>query len=123
MDSSATPDATLNKEVVVAMDIWGNPVRARLFEYIRSHPSQFFGQIYAATRSDIEAVTGKNFSEPNLSRHLRAMREAGVLTIDLPEDMTRGRTPRYDVDEERADELIDKVAEFVDGYRKRGRNS
>lgn len=115
------PDPGDVPEVVAAMEIWGNPVRARLYDYIRRNPGQFLGQIHAGFRSEAEQLTGKNFSEPNLSRHLKIMREAGVLKIDVPPGPLRGRAPRYEVDPDRSDELIDEVVNFVDGYRNQGR--
>ena len=101
----------------MAMEVWGNPLRARLFEFIRDNPGLVFGQIYSGFREEAESITGRTFTAQNFSRHLRIMREIGVLNTNLPENLLKGRSPQYEIDAERSDSMIDAVVMFVDGYR------
>lgn len=103
------------------MEIWGNPIRAHLFEYIRTNPDLVFGQIYEGFRGTAELLTGKNFIPQNLARHLRVMRQSGVIKTSLPDNLLQGRSPQYAVDAEKSDAMIDAVVSFVDGYRSQSR--
>jgi DNA-binding transcriptional ArsR family regulator len=106
-------DAAYPEGVSTAMEIWGNPVRLLVFKYLRAHPGQVLGQIYDAVRDDVNELTGGNLIPTNLSRHLQIMREAGVVVTDLPADSVRGRAPRYSIDGDRADELLDSFLNYI----------
>lgn len=101
----------------MAYEMWGNPVREALYGFVRENPGLFFGEIYSGFRPTAQGITGQNFPEASLVRHLHKMRALGVLSIDLPEDRARGRSPRYYPQPDVADALIDVVMERINAWR------
>jgi DNA-binding transcriptional ArsR family regulator len=99
--------------VATALKIWGNPVRLLVVKHLQAHPGQVLGQIFNAVRDDANELTGGNLLSTNLSRHLRILRDEGVVTTDLDPELIRGRSPRYWVNDDLADELLNKYVNFL----------
>ncbi|UAJ81759.1 helix-turn-helix transcriptional regulator (plasmid) [Leifsonia sp. ZF2019] len=72
--------------VELAIDTLGNLARNQILRHIAINPETYFGKIR-------QAAPGIN---PNtLSRHLRHLENAGLVTVDLPPAERKGRSPRY----------------------------
>lgn len=103
--------------LAMAYEMWGNPVRERLYRYVRDNPGLFFGEIYDGFRPYAQEITGQNFPTASFARHLQKMRELGVLETDLPAERSRGRSPRYYPVPQAADRLIDSLMERISALR------
>lgn len=98
--------------------MWGHPVRAQLYVFIKENPGLYFGEIYEGFLPLATEITGQGFPQASLNRALTSLKDAAVIATDPPpERLRRGRPPRYYPVVEEADALIDAVAEDI--FRKR----
>jgi hypothetical protein len=61
----------------------------------------------------VEAETGRPFPRTSLARSIRTLRSAGLLVVDLPDDMLVGRSPHYSIDPVRAQVLLSALVESL----------
>jgi DNA-binding transcriptional ArsR family regulator len=64
------PGEAYDVRVTTAFDVVAEPARRRLLDLLRAGP-----------RSVGELVAATGLSQPNTSRHLRVLREAGLVTV------------------------------------------
>lgn len=103
----------------MAYDLFGNPVRKRLYLFIKENPGLVFGDIYAHMRPVVEEMTGKNYPASSLARTLTQMRTNDVLTTNLRPDQLAGRSPQYFANDKLVEEMLDAFLEDVSEMKKR----
>lgn len=117
MAQNPSESSAAAERLAMAYEIWGNPVRERLYCHVRDNPGLFFGEIYDGFRPLAQEVTGQNFPTASFARHLQKMRDVGVLETDLPAGRARGRSPRYYSVPEVADRLLDELLARINALR------
>lgn len=72
-----------------------------VINFLVKHPSSYYGDIREATNASVSSLT----------RDLRLLEDIGVVRadVDQPIGARRGRAPRYTVDVERIDSLINQL--------------
>lgn len=109
----------------MAMDVFGNPTRAAIFSYLNEHPGSYFGEILSSvgpglTKPATADKPARPMTRQNFAGHLKVMVESGVLKTDLTdEERNRPQRPRYYVDVERTDAVIQAWIEHVEHFRDR----
>lgn len=90
--------------VDVAIEVLGSSARLELLRFIAENPGAHYGRI-------TEGVPG--LGQTSRGRHLRALEDAGVVSVDLPPEERRGRSPRYTIEAARLDELTAAWISYV----------
>ncbi|PPF11955.1 ArsR family transcriptional regulator [Rathayibacter rathayi] len=109
----------------VATDVFGNPTRAAIFEYVNEHPGCYFGELLGdvaptLTKPAEDGKPERKMTRQNFAGHLKVMVDAGVIVTDLPEEeRNRPQRPKYFVDAERTDAVIQAWIEHVEKFRTR----
>ncbi|WP_066285556.1 ArsR/SmtB family transcription factor [Arthrobacter sp. B6] len=96
-------DAAWSADVEAAVATFGNRARNEILRFLTATGP--------ATRGDIVAAVSAG--DPSVAKHLAALEEAGVVTVDVEPGRRHGRSPRYSANPVRIKELLDAHLKYL----------
>ncbi|PYI65717.1 hypothetical protein CVV68_16880 [Arthrobacter livingstonensis] len=90
-------------DVEAATGAFGNRGHNEIIRYLNDHGPVRRGDI-------VEAVSA---SEASVAKHLLVLEDSGVIIVDTIRGQRHGRAPRYSVDLNRVDELVEALRDYL----------
>lgn len=96
-------DPAWTGDLEAAMVAFGNRAHNEIIRYLNGHGPVRRGDI-------VESVSA---SEASVALHLIVLEDSGVIIVDTLRGQRHGRAPRYSVDEQRINELLGTLRDYL----------
>lgn len=108
------PESLRDKAEKAAV-LTGSSISMAIVHYLSKRDRALLVEIRDDLERDHFRAGAEQYSQTSTSRQLVALEEIGVVEVDLPQGMRRGRTCRYNVNHDRVRELFAAQFEFMTG--------